>query len=89
MLLPDVLNWLATAENCFRDEYGSLCRGLLSSVFALVIGMPRIFHLDQMEDLGFAILSGGWRCPSRYLIGAWRRRLVLSLTPSNLPRPGP
>jgi hypothetical protein len=76
LLLPDVLNWLATAKNCFRDEYGSLCRGLLSSVFALVIGMPRIFHLDQMEDLGFALLSGGWRCPSRYLVGAWRRHLT-------------
>src|SRR4030042_6855324 len=56
LLLPDVLNWLATAENCFRDEYGSLCRGLLSSVFALGIGMPRIFPLDPMGGWGFAVL---------------------------------
>jgi hypothetical protein len=47
----------------------------LASVFALVIGMPRIFHLDQMEDRGFALLSGGWHCPSRYSVGAWRCHL--------------
>jgi len=44
-------------------------------VFALVVGLKRIFHLDQMEDRGFALLSGGWRCPSRHLIGGWRRHL--------------
>jgi hypothetical protein len=73
--LPDALDWLATAEDCFRDDYGSLTRGLLTSVFALVVGMPRIFHLDQMEDLGFALLTGGRRCPSRHLVGGWRRHL--------------
>ena len=76
MLLPDALDWLATAEDCFADDYGSLTRGLLTSVFALVIGMPRIFHLDEMEDLGFALLTGGWRCPSRHLVGGWRRHLA-------------
>lgn len=47
----------------------------MTSVFALVIGMPRIFHLDQMEDRGFALLSGGWHGPSRYSVGAWRCHL--------------
>jgi hypothetical protein len=53
-----------------------LDRGLLTSIFALVIGMERIFHLDQMEDRGFALLSGGRRCPSRHLVGGWRRHLT-------------
>src|SRR5262249_25651675 len=44
----------------------------LSSVFALVVGLERMWHLDQMEDLGFALLSGGLRCPSRHAIGGWR-----------------
>lgn len=70
------MNWLSIAQKCFRDEYGSLSRGLLTSVFALVIGLQRIFHLDQMEDLGFALLTGGRRCPSRHRVGGWRRHLT-------------
>ena len=73
--MPAALDWLATAEQCFRDDYGCLRQGLLTSVFALVIGLERIFHLDEMEDLGFARLGGGRRCPARYAIGGWRRHL--------------
>jgi len=73
--MPLALHWLATAEACFTDAYGSLRQGLLTSIFALVIGLERIFHLDEMEDSGFALLCGGRRCPSRYLVGAWRRHL--------------
>jgi hypothetical protein len=72
------LDWLADAQHCFSDEYGRLQRGLLTSVFGLVIGLERIWHLDQMEDVGFALLTGGRRCPSRYAIGAWRRHLPWS-----------
>jgi hypothetical protein len=73
--MPPALDWLATAEECFADEYGSLRQGLLTSIFALVVGMERVFHLDEMEDPGFARLSGGDRCPSRHTVGAWRRHL--------------
>jgi hypothetical protein len=48
----------------------------LTSIFALVVGLQRIFHLDQMEGLGFALLTGGWKCPSRHLVGGWRRHLT-------------
>jgi hypothetical protein len=75
LLMPRALDWLATAQACFRDPFDGLRRGLLTSVFALVIGLERIWHLDEMEDVGFALLSGGRRCPSRYAIGAWRRHL--------------
>jgi hypothetical protein len=73
--MPSALDWLAKAEQCFTDDYGSLRQGLLTSVFSLVVGMQRIFHLDEMEDLGFARLCGGRRCPSRHTVGAWRRHL--------------
>ncbi len=73
--MPSALDWLATAEECFADEYGSLRQGLLTSVFSLLIGMERVFHLDDMEDAGFARLCGGRRCPSRYTVGGWRRHL--------------
>ena len=61
LMLPRALDWLRTAEQCFADEYGSLRQGLLTSVFGLVVGLERVFHLDQMEDLGFARLCGGRR----------------------------
>jgi hypothetical protein len=48
----------------------------LTSVFALIVGLERIFHLDQMEDVGFAILTGDpHQCPSRHEVGAWRRHV--------------
>jgi hypothetical protein len=74
--MPQALDWLATAKECFADDYGSLQQGLLTSVFSLVIGMERMFHLDEMEDIGFAWMCGGRRCPSRHTVGAWRRHLA-------------
>lgn len=74
-MLPAALDWLQVAESCFEDAYGSLRRGLLTSVFAPVVGLERIFHLEQMDDRGFALLSGGLSRPTRQLVGAWRRHL--------------
>jgi hypothetical protein len=75
LMLGPALNWLGLARECFRDPLGGLTRGLLTSVFALVIGLERVFHLDEMEDPGFAVLTGGRRCPSRHSVGGWRRHL--------------
>jgi hypothetical protein len=74
-MLPAALDWLRVAEECFDDEYGSLTRGLLTSVAMLVVGVERVFHLDEMEDLGFALLSGGMSPPLRQTVGAWRRHI--------------
>jgi hypothetical protein len=76
LLLPAALSWLACAEDCFTDNYGSLRRGLLSSVFAPVVGLARVFHLETMHDRGFALLTGGSSCPARQLVGGWRRHLA-------------
>jgi len=73
--MAQALDWLRTAQACFSDDYGSLERGLLTSVFGLVTGLGRIFHLQEMNDVGFALLTGGRRCPTRQLVGAWRRHL--------------
>jgi hypothetical protein len=69
------LNWLTYARGCFRDDYGTLRQGLLTSVFSLIVGIERMFHLDEMGDVGFALLCGGRRCPSRHTVGGWRRHL--------------
>jgi hypothetical protein len=66
---------LQIAQGCFRNDSGSLQRGLLTSVFGLVTGLKRLFHLEEMNDVGFALLTGGRHCPSRQLVGAWRRQL--------------
>jgi hypothetical protein len=73
--MPQALRWLDVARDCFADECGALRQGLLTSVFGLVVGLERLFHLDQMGDVGFALLSGGRRCPSRHTVGGWRRHL--------------
>lgn len=67
------MNWLATAQDCLPGA-ASLRPSLLASIFTLVVGVERLFHLDQMEDIGFALLSGG-RCPRREEVGSWRRQL--------------
>jgi hypothetical protein len=69
------LDWLDVARDCMSDPYGTLTRGLLTSIFAPITALERIWHLDQMEDLGFALLTGGLRCPSRHSVGGWRRHL--------------
>jgi hypothetical protein len=74
-MLAPALAWLAAARQCFADPDGGLTRGLLTSAFALTVGLERVFHLDQMEDPGFARLTGGRRCPSRHRVGGWRRHL--------------
>jgi hypothetical protein len=75
LMLGPALEWLAAAQECFADDYGTLTRGLLTSAFAPIVGLERLWHLDAMEDLGFALLTGGRRCPSRHTIGGWRRHL--------------
>jgi hypothetical protein len=69
------LTWLAAANDSFPDPMGTLQRSFLTSVFNVVVGIERLFHLDQMEDIGFALLTGGRRCPSRHTVGGWRRHL--------------
>jgi hypothetical protein len=75
-MLGEALGWLATAQQCLPDAYGTLTRGLLTSAFAPLVGLERLWHLEEMEDLGFALLTGGRRCPSRHSIGGWRRHLT-------------
>jgi hypothetical protein len=72
-----VLRWWDIAQACFSDDYGSLRRGFLTSLFMLIVGIERVFHLDQMDDPGFALLTGDPReCASRQLVGAWRKHLL-------------
>jgi hypothetical protein len=73
--MPQALDWLGMARACITDAYGTLTRGLLTSAFGLVVGLERLWHLEEMADVGFALLTGGGRCPSRHAVGGWRRHL--------------
>jgi len=54
LLLPQVLRWWEIAQECFSDD-DSLPRGFLTSVFMPVIGLERVFHLEHLDDPGFAV----------------------------------
>ena len=48
--MPQVLDWWRIAQQCFSDDYGSLERGFLTSIFMLICGIERVFHLDEMDE---------------------------------------
>ncbi len=75
--MPQVLDWWRIAQQCFSDDYGSLERGFLTSIFMLICGVERVFHLDEMDDPGFALLTGSaaGSPPTRQMVGAWRKHL--------------
>jgi hypothetical protein len=43
--MPQVLHWWNIARQCFSDEYGSLQRGFLTSVFMSICGIERVSGL--------------------------------------------
>jgi hypothetical protein len=73
--MPAARGGLAPARACFADDAGTRQRGLWTSAFALVVGRERLVPLDAMADVGFALRTGGRRCPSRHTVGGWRRHL--------------
>lgn len=48
---------------------GKATRLVLSLFFKAVLGIPRIFHFETLNDLGFAILTGGKKVLSRTVLG--------------------
>jgi hypothetical protein len=49
--MGEALGWLTVARECFTDDYGSLERGLLTSIFALVVGLERVWHLEEISRM--------------------------------------
>jgi hypothetical protein len=39
--MPQALDWLTTAEQCFADDYGSLRQGLLTVAVIFLTQVPR------------------------------------------------
>lgn len=53
-------------------------RVVLSLFFKAVVGIPRIFHFETLDDPGFALLTGGEKVLSRSMLGALVRRVPLA-----------
>jgi hypothetical protein len=59
------------AEVCLEKlgQPGKPTRLVLSLFFKAIVGIPRIFHFESLDDVGFAILTGGKRVLSRNMLG--------------------
>ena len=67
------------AQTCFaRLGADRGVRLVLSLFFKAVVGVPRIFHFETLQDPGFAILSGGRTVLSRHALGGLVRRAALT-----------
>src|SRR5688572_6426936 len=53
-------------------------RLVLSLFFKAIVGVPRIFHFETLQDPGFAILSGARTVLTRHALGALVRRVALT-----------
>lgn len=51
-------------------------RLVLSLFFRAVLGIPRLFHFDTLDDVGFAVLTGGRRVLSRTKLGGLVRAVT-------------
>ena len=68
--MPEAVRLARIAEDCLRGlGSGKGSRLVLSLFFKAILGIPRIFHFETLDDLGFAILTGGRKVLSRNTLG--------------------
>jgi hypothetical protein len=79
LLLPAALLLVAVAERTLGPALGNAVQArrlVLSLFFRAVVGIERIFHFETLDDLGFAILSGGTKVMSRSRLGGLMRAVT-------------
>jgi len=72
LLLPAALALSGVAERTLARTLGSVEKArrlALSLFFRAALGIERIFHFETLDDLGFAILTGGEKVLSRSRLG--------------------
>lgn len=69
--MRDAVRLSRVAEVCLKKlgKPGKATRLVLSLFFKAIVGIPRIFHFESLDDTGFAILTGGKRVLSRNMLG--------------------
>jgi hypothetical protein len=74
--LPAALALSRIAEHTLAKSLGSVDKArrlVLSLFFRAALGIERIFHFETLDDLGFALLSGGKKVLSRSRLGGLMR----------------
>ena len=75
LLIPGVLRLYRIAQRVFKNT--QLKQGaerlILSLYFKGMLGIERIFHFETLDDVGFAILTGGKKVMSRSRLGQMLR----------------
>jgi hypothetical protein len=77
--LPAALALSCIAERTLGKVLGSTDKArrlALSLFFRAALGIERIFHFETLDDLGFAVLSGGKRVLSRSRLGGLVRAVT-------------
>jgi hypothetical protein len=68
--MPVALRLHRAAQTCLGSlGTGKGSRLVLSLFFKAVLGVARVFHFETLDDLGFAILTGGKKVLSRSTLG--------------------
>ena len=62
-------------------------RLVLSLFFRAVLGIERIFHFETLDDVGFALLTGGMEVLSRSCLGGMVRAVTTREARPSLMRP--
>lgn len=77
LLIPGVLRLYRIAQRVFKNT--QLKQGaerlILSLYFKGMLGIERIFHFETLDDVGFAILTGGKKVMSRSRLGQMLRHV--------------
>lgn len=75
--MPFALRLGLAAQSCFaKMGADNGLRLVLSLFFKAVVGIPRIFHFETLNDPGFAILTGGNTVLTRHTLGSLVRRVA-------------
>ena len=72
LLAPFIADMVKKTEQAFGELAGSV-EAILTLFFLSVFGIERPFHLEDLSDLGFAILTGRSSVLSRTAIFRWMK----------------
>jgi hypothetical protein len=73
LLSPFIANLLKKTENVFGESKKSR-KIILTLFFLSIFGIERAFHLEDLSDLGFALLTGRKKVLSRTTLFRWMKK---------------
>ena len=77
MILPWFLSLLPAVQKAFGRSPETF-RSVATHFWCACLSIARIFHVPDVHDLGFALLTGGIESPARSTIWGWMGRLKVA-----------